>query len=183
VWTVLVMMVSVALPGARAQEEEGKTTVEVRGLRLVGKAYGDEWRGLRAFNWTPGTSVAVLVQRPGGGIIDMDEDKSEITALTDDKGTNLLEGARFGNTGFSFTNVAEDSKALMTELKGPKVPAAGATKINAKGSLVLLAATEQKTAKTDVGPVEKGRKLKAGPFEGRSPRRALRKDAMSSPSR
>ena len=162
---VFLLAASMALSGALAQEGEEKTTVEVRGLRLVGEAYGDEWRGLRAFNWTPGTSVAVLVQRPAGGIIDMDEDKSKIAALTDDKGTNLLEGGKFGTMGFSFTNVAEDSRALMTELKGPKVPAAGATKINAEGTLVLLAATEQKTVKTDVGPVEKGRKLKAGPFE------------------
>jgi hypothetical protein len=165
-WMVamVVLALSAVLPAVRAQEDAGPT-VEVRGIRLVGEAYGDEWRGLRAFNWSPGTSLALLVQLPDGGIIDLDEENSEIEKMVDDKGTDLLEGGRFGNTGFSFSNVAEDSSAVMTTLKGPQVPAEGAVSITASGTLVLQTASKQNTERSEDMALEKGAKPEPGPYK------------------
>lgn len=162
---VSIALVALAQMGRASAQDSTVATVRAHGLRVVAKAYGDEWRGLRAFNWSPGTAVALLVHHPQGGIIDMDEDASELKVLKDDKGTNLLAGAGFGDSGFEFTDTAEDSKALLTHVKGPGVPAKGATEITAQGTIVLLAATAQEKVENKDTALKVGTKVKGGPVQ------------------
>jgi len=54
-----------------------KAEVSVAGLRIVGEAYGeDNGMGLRAFNWNPGSYLALLLVHEDGGLIDFDANAS-----------------------------------------------------------------------------------------------------------
>jgi hypothetical protein len=152
---VLATGVRAAAPAAKAP------TVEVRGLRVVAAGYGDGMRGLRAFNWSKGVTLALLVQIPDGGIIDLDDDASKLDKFTDDKGTNLLVGGdTWGKVGIGgFASISKDGKACLAELNGKSVPIKGATQVWASGTLVLKCASKKKTVQHKKIALKKGTKI------------------------
>ncbi|HET7746138.1 MAG TPA: hypothetical protein VFM29_02490 [Vicinamibacteria bacterium] len=132
--------------------------VEVAGVRIIGPGYGEDGTELRAFNESPGLALALAVKAPGKtGIVDIDEDKCSIETVTDDKGTNLMEEARFG----SFPKVSKDGSVGMVDLEVRVRPAAGSSMVKATGSLVYMAATGTKPVKAKVG-LENGKTFKIG---------------------
>lgn len=146
-----------------------KPTVDVRGVRVVGKGHGKERYGspeLRAFNWSPGTTVVVLVMHPGGGLLELDRKASELKKLADDKGTDLLKASKasvFGARGFGMSStISKDGKACMTELVSEGIPAKGAKEIVASGTMVLKAATTTKTFTQRDVALKPGSEIKAG---------------------
>ena len=44
---------------------------------------------LRAFRWRKGTTVALLVTVPEGGLIAVNRDETKVAKMTDDRGTDL----------------------------------------------------------------------------------------------
>ncbi len=149
-------------------------SVQVRGLRIVGPGMGKDNQELRPFNWTEGTDLAVLVVKPGGGLISFDDDKSTLKAFIDNKGTNLLEKKKsgsgssfsFGRAGFEHSpSFSKDRTACLIEIQGKRVPAKGATAIMATGTLVFNCGSKTKTFTQKDLSFKKGTKVKAGPVQ------------------
>lgn len=145
--TLFGLSVCLTLPTTRA-ENSAPAQISVRGLRLVGKPYKGE-DSMRPFNWFAGTAMAVQVDVPAGGLIELDR-ASDLSAMTDDKGTNLI--ARDKDRGIAggiggLPMISEDGKAALIEITGPGTPAPGAKTIRAKGTLVFKQATKKKTFK------------------------------------
>ena len=141
--------------------------VEARGVRVVGPAYGDEMGGLRAFNWSQGVSLAVLVEMPEGGLIAFDDDKSKLVALTDDKGASLLKGEEFHEGFGMMTSISDDGKACLVEINGQGLPGKDASRIRAAGTMVFRCGSTKKTFQDANVAVKVGAKVNAGavPFE------------------
>jgi hypothetical protein len=140
--------------------------VEVRGIRVVGPAYGRGMEGLRAFNWTEGTTVALLVTVPAGGLVSINSEKTQLTKLADDKGTDLtageepMVGMHMGMT----PQVSADGKACLVEVNGKRVPAKGAAAIMASGTVTLKCGSKKETAKQENVALKVGSKITAGPM-------------------
>jgi len=170
VWTCLVLLVGgLGVCGdAAGADAAAKPTVEVCGVRIVGGGYGKTKYGpeLRAFNWTPGTTIAVLVQNPGGGLLKLDRKASKLKTLADDKGTNLLKMSKasaFGAPGFGMSSdIGKDGKACMAEFVSEGIPAKGATGIIASGTMVFRCATKKKTFTHKNVALKPGSEIKAG---------------------
>ena len=135
---------------AVAGVQDRAVTVEAAGLRIVQPPYNDEQQ-MRAFNQHPGTHLAVLIQVPQGGLIDIDDGASELAAFTDDRGTDLLAGdRRFGRTGVGRrARISSDGRAALVTINGPNQPAPEATGIRAEGVLKLSRAEGTETATAD----------------------------------
>jgi hypothetical protein len=169
---IAAMLLAVCAAGLTlyAANETREVNVEVRGLRVVGEAYGDSMQGLRAFNWSKGTSLALLAVFPEGGIISFDSEASKLERFGDDKGTNLLEEPKSGESTFfqskpgfgMMASVSEDGKACMIELDSPAVPAKGAARIDASGSLVFKCGSKKKTFTHENVAFKVGTKVEAG---------------------
>lgn len=134
-------------------------TVTVGGLRIVAPGVGEEGTEIRAFNESPGTALTLFVKMTGGaGIVEIDEDKSALNALTDDTGANLLEEARFG----PFPKVTKDGSTGMVELETRARPSAGATSLTAEGTVVFTSSSGTKTQKVSNVKLEAGKTFKVG---------------------
>ncbi len=156
------LLATVCLQPARAADEPMK--VSVRGIRVIGPAYGDEQNELTAFNWQTGTAVALLVERPGAGLISFDDDASKLESFTDDQGDTLIKDEGFNRGGFSpFANFSKDGKAAMIEVSGGGVPGEKARGVQLKGKLVFKVGSTKKTDAQKGVKLEKGSKITAGP--------------------
>ena len=163
----LALGVMIVAGSARAAGPEG-VKIEVRGVRVVGEGYGEGMGGVRAFNWSKGTSVGVLVVFPEGGLIAFNRDASSLDKMADDKGTDLKLRDRFGESGFGMMpGISEDGKACMVEISGKGVPAKGAQEIAASGTLVFVCGSKKETFKQENVLLKVGTKVQAGkiPFE------------------
>lgn len=149
-----------------------KTTIESRGIRIVGAGEGTDFNdSVRPFNWHEGTSVALLIRRPEGNIIDIDRDASKVTRFVDSAGTDLLKkekkegkSALFNmhNTFGMMPQIKKDGRAAMIELGAPRIPVKGATGLEAVGSLKLVCASTKKVFKQAID-LKVGTKVSVGP--------------------
>jgi hypothetical protein len=150
-------------------------TARAVGLRVVEEGYTSKsesesqgsFAELRAFNWSAGTTVALLVSSAQGGLIAFDEKASQVESFSDDRGTNLLAGKKSGfsfNRGYGGGTVSRDGKACLIELKSENVPASGARTLDIKGKLVLSAAKNRKTYAAKGVKAKEGSEVKAGPI-------------------
>jgi len=94
----------------------------------------------------------------GAGIVDIDEEKSALNALTDDTSANLLEEARFG----PFPRVTKDGSTGMVELHTRARPSAGATFLTAEGTLSFTSSSGTKVQKVSNLRLEPARTFKVG---------------------
>lgn len=144
-------------------------SVEVVGLRVVAPGIGKDKQELRPFNWSPGTTVAVRVSHPDGGLLGCDKDASKLQLFTDDKGTDLtraMEGVQnWNNSSFGgFPAISKDGKALLLEINGSSLPLAGAQSLQAQGTIALSCASKFDTetvhnVSLTVNSVLKGKQL------------------------
>ncbi len=150
--------------------QQPTTDVKVMGIRVVGEPFNGDtsvpYSGLRAFNWTKGTSVALLFTIPGGNIIRMDSQKSRVKSFTDSSGNSLLKDAEFGQAGFGLPNISKERKAFVVEIKGPGVPAKGTTRVTGTGDVYLLCSSGKEDLFEARGlTIEKGAKIRIEKFE------------------
>ncbi len=162
-----IFALAAAVRGEEPPPAANKARVEVRGIRVAGKGYGDD-QSMRPFNWSYGTVLALLLVSDEGGIIAFDEDKSVVLKCQDDRGTNLLEEVKKGGftqkPGFSgFPDISTDGKACLLELRLERNAAPGATAIEAAGILAVTIATKQETYRQPV-VLENGAIVSAGPI-------------------
>ncbi|MHC4251964.1 MAG: hypothetical protein ACYS9X_22830 [Planctomycetota bacterium] len=172
-----------AFAGALAARDAPAATaaakVEARGVQIVGETYGEGRDILQPFNSGKGTTVALLVTLPSGGIVEFDRAASKLAGMADDAGTDLLKkkGARksgrggmvFGGMGFEesgfgmMPELSKDGKACLVEAKGPGVPRKGAGGVRVSGTMVLKVSGMKKTARQSGLALRKGAKVTAGP--------------------
>ncbi|MCY3023220.1 MAG: hypothetical protein NTW87_29945 [Planctomycetota bacterium] len=144
-------------------------TVEAQGLRIVKPSPGGNDK-LRAFNWFSGTTLALLVTVPQGGLVSFDRDASKVTSFADDKGKDLTKSDGKGRfmsdkAGFEMMpNFSEDGKQCTTDVRAPGVPAQGATKLAVAGELVFQIATQKKDFAAENVALKADTKVAAGPI-------------------
>jgi len=160
---VLIGLVAALTAKMNAQE----TTVEARGIRVVGEGYGegDFNQELRPFNWSKGTTVAMLIQYPKGGLIEISKDESKFTEFSDDKGTKLdAVKSKFSreSVSFSFPTIAKDGKAAMVQAVVAGLPAKGATTLSLKGTIAAVVGSKKETVKSEAAMLKKGSTFKVG---------------------
>jgi len=62
----------------------------------------------------------MLIVIPEGGIITINTEESSLSSLTDNRGTNLLDGTNPGNSGFDMIpQISKDGKAMLIGLTAP----------------------------------------------------------------
>jgi hypothetical protein len=142
----------------------GEVGVSVAGVQVVAKEYQEEGskEELRAFNWSPGLNIALLLKSDDKAIVGFDKEKSSLSRFGDDKGQDFLKlEKRFSDRAFSFgmEQESESRKALMTTLESDALPASGATRITLAGELVLSLASKSELKKSEKAAVKKGQKL------------------------
>lgn len=147
-------------------------TAEARGIRIVGAGEGADFQDyVRPFNWGEGTSVALLVRRAEGGIIDIDRDDSTVTRFEDSTGTDLLKKPKQRSTKMMFTSqsgfgsmpdIKKDGTAAMLELSGPGLPAKEATELKVQGTVSLVCANTKKRFTQEL-ELKVGSKVTVGP--------------------
>jgi hypothetical protein len=149
--------------------------VVVVGIQVGIKGFGfdEKWNRYdkMPFNMQrPGIEVALALSYPAGGIIELDDDNSELVAFRDDHKTDLLAkpaNAKFGNEpGFgSFPKVIEDGKVLLFSVTSPTLPAKGTRVIGLAGKLALLTGSTKKTDEAKGVALKAGTTLKLGDFD------------------
>lgn len=106
--------------------------LEISGLRVTQPTPAAE-EALRPFSWSGGTTVALTVRRPLGGLTSFNSEKASIRAAKDDHGKDLLIGddpTRDASASFgSFPTFDETGTACLIELDLPGVPSPGSDRI------------------------------------------------------
>ncbi|MBK8913063.1 MAG: hypothetical protein IPM64_00435 [Phycisphaerales bacterium] len=119
--------------------------------------------GENQFAGFEGTEIKLVIERPTGGLIGVDENNSAITALRDDQGTNLLSN-RVGMSGLWVSEVAPDGKRIRLSIKGG-VPATGLRKITASGDFSIRTASKFDTFEQKNVSFKDKTEFKTGPIE------------------
>lgn len=130
------------LPILTAAQE--KPLVALAGLRIVGSGYGLNGTELQAFNQQSGTTLALVVLTPGTKqIVEVDDSKCTLDTFTDNRGNNLLDAVHWG----AFPKVSKDSRYALIEVNSKNRPDRDASRVIAKGTIRLRAATSAATEK------------------------------------
>ena len=144
----LLCLVVLALDSSALAEATNSCKIEIAGVRVVAMAPGNK-DNLRAFNWSPGVTVAMLVTTTEGWLLSCDHENSKLNVFTDDKGGDLLAGdsrARFDlGSGQSF----DHTNALLLEVRTRELPTKGAIGLNLSGKIFLVAASQTKQFTAD----------------------------------
>jgi hypothetical protein len=163
---IIAVILGIMSSDSLAAEE---TTITVEGIRIVSQGYTGQ-EDMRAFSWTEGTTLCLLVFREKGGIVDFRKDDSQLEVMTDDKGTDLTKTERkstwSASAGFGgFPKKSDDGKAILLEVTAPSVPAPDAAAVTLKGKIVLSVGKETKTTENKDTPITIDSKVKAGDME------------------
>ena len=172
---LLVLAAALALgagadPTAANDGEAEGTSARVWGVQVIKAPIGEGDDALKPQGWYSfgqhGTALAIRVDHPAGGLLELDKQATEIASLTDDEGTNLLEGdfkyAEPGEPQSVKVNEAGDTALL--EIRGPKTPASDATSLALEGELAFRAAEGTRTHEAASPKLAKGETIEAGPI-------------------
>lgn len=121
---------------ASSREQGSKTpTIVVGGIQVAKVAAPKDEMLSRPFNSENGTKLVLWIQMSAGqGLIEIDEDASILQKFGDDKGTDL--GGRFDN----FPDEFKDGSGGTLEISSTGMPAAGAARLTAEGTIALTVA-------------------------------------------
>ncbi len=116
-------------------------------------------------NGQSGTRFTLSLTDPERQIVSLDNDKSKITACTDDSGGDLNKGAGGLGSGFSPLplQLRPGRHFGVVEIGLPLTPAGGATKIHLQGEVVLQCGQGEKTAEQADVSLKSPGKITAGP--------------------
>jgi hypothetical protein len=147
-----------------AKTKEAKTKVEVAGVKIIHKSYGDGFNGLRPLNDSVGTKVALFIKTPGNALNFLPK-KSTIHAFADDKGNSLMKDKSFFQGFGSWPKVSKDGKVVLITLQGSKAPTAGTKNIIVKADLVIVSGSKTKLIKSEKTKIAKDVVVKVGDYE------------------
>ncbi len=153
-------LLAAALAGEEAPPNpEPSPRVEVRGLRVVAAGHkSDGGQQLHPFDCRPGTTLALLVSFPKGGLIDFDENASRLDKAEDDAGGDLLKA---GGAEFTSARISADRKACMLLARLADTPGKGASSVGIGGCLVLKRATKKLSARAENVVLAAGTRFRA----------------------
>ena len=158
-----ILLIALSLPTTLVAQTG--LTVKPSGVRVISETVGEGFKGLTPFNTQDkGAALALLIKSGGPSIIKIDTGASKLVAFADDKGASLLtEGKRFNQDGIGhFARISEDGKAALVEITGRGLPTAGATKLNAEGTLVVQTASKKSVVKSASFELKKGSQVTVG---------------------
>jgi len=102
---------------------------------------------------------------PEGGLVSVNREKTQLTRLADDKGTELKAAeSAFGMHMGMQPQISADGKACLIEVSGEGVPAKGAASLTAAGTIYLQCGSRKETAKQENVALKVGAKIVAGPI-------------------
>jgi hypothetical protein len=164
---ILGAALSTLLGGARwgCAQAAAEPKVQVCGVRVVGAGYENEDELLRAFRWRKGTTVALLVTVPEGGLISVNRDETKVTRMADDRGTDLTVSSK-GITREPQVSrgaqVSADGKACVLEINGQEAPAAGAASITLAGTISLKCGSKKEAGRQEKVDLKPGAEFSVG---------------------
>jgi hypothetical protein len=157
--------------GSVAQSASPTITVAAQGVRIISPPPGGD-DALRAFNYWPGTTVALVVSAPEGGLVVFDDGASRLKSFGDDKGKDLtkpepgLEAVAPASWGFGVSApIGKDRKYCGLEINVPGIPSKGASALALSGTLVFKIAKEKKGFTTEKVALHAGTKVDAGKIQ------------------
>lgn len=170
---LLLPLLACAAEGKKAGKKDAAAGAKVRvaGIRVVSEGVGKNKTELRPFNYNKGTTLALLVRLPAGGLIKFNRGASKLSAMTDDKGSDFTRKPKktgrfsFGSrTGFemAFNAISKDGGAALVQIGSPNLPAKGATRVSVSGTLVFQRASRKQTFKQTGVALKAGTKIQAG---------------------
>jgi hypothetical protein len=159
---MIMASVSLGVASAHAADAAAGWKVEVGGVRVVAPP-PDGNNDLRAFNWSPGVTVSLVLIAPQGSIVSVDRNASKIDSFTDDKGTDLMTHDNFGDSNFS-TGFGSNKagKSVLVEAHGSGRPAKGATQFKLSGKVAVQTASQTKVVSADNVELKLGSELNLG---------------------
>ncbi len=120
--------------------------VHLAGVRIAGPGYGRNGTELQPFHQTSGTTLALVVEAPDNRkIVEVDDDKSALTAFKDDQGNSLLDDVRWGG----FPKISEDGRFALVEVSSKTRPSPGSLQIYSQGTVHMVVAASSVTRKID----------------------------------
>ena len=167
-WAVILgAALSIPFSGARCAcaQTAAEPKVRVCGVRVVGEGYENDDELLRAFRWRKGTTVALLVTVPEGGLIAVNRDETKVAKMTDDRGTDLTVSSK-GITREAQVSkgaqVSADAKVCIIEINGQEVPAVGAACIAVAGTISLKCGSKKEAGRQEKVDLKPGTEFSVG---------------------
>jgi hypothetical protein len=155
---LLVFSASLTASGPQQTPAAGaQPTVVVGGIQVVKVVAAKDDTFGTPFNSENGTRLALWVKMPAGqGLIEIDEDASVLAHFGDDKGTDL--GGKFG----SFPHEFKDGSGGTLDILSTGMPAAGATRLMAEGTVVLNVSSGAKPQRVPNVAIDNGKTFMLG---------------------
>ena len=152
-------------PPARPARTAGEAQVRVVGTMINGptRARLGGQAQLAFLGSVSKTRLALEVDLPGGGIIDVDVGASELSVFRDDRGTDLAAAEGFTGPFESLAEIAEDGRSAVVVVASEALPAEGASRLEAEGTLALTTASIQKTHVSERVELRPGVRFALGP--------------------
>lgn len=111
------------------------------------------------------TRVALELDYPGGGVLDVDVEASSLSLFEDDMGTNLRDpGASFGPFEL-MTRRSQDGRFLAFVLPSGKAPYSTATTLHAEGVVAVQVAKDAQEFVSDSIALNEGSTFSVGGYE------------------
>lgn len=153
------LLISVLLAPPSGGSAAGMAQVSVTGIRVVGPGFGENATEIRPFNQDQGITLVLAIKAPQGtGIVSIDDDACVLSAMTDDKGANLLEAADFGG----FPELTKDGSVGLLEVTVRGRPSVGTVGLSLQGTIVYTSASGSKPQKVSNVKLAKGGTFKLG---------------------
>lgn len=157
--------------GVRASAQS-PTSVRPVGLMInaptrLGEETGDDWNVDLAFLGTfSKTRLALELDFPAGGIIELSSDESTLSFFQDDKGTDLMtdEPVWFGPFEM-MPRISEDGRNMVFVVGSNELPRHDASRLQAKGSVAVMVADETETWTADDVAIQPGTTFTVGSYE------------------
>ena len=110
------------------------------------------------------TRLAIRVDYPRGGIVDLRADRSTLDELQDDLGADLRKTDQHFGPFEMLTRVADDRRSAVFVIPSDKLPGPRATRLVARGKVALMTSSGSSEARSEHLALATGGAFAAGPF-------------------
>ena len=161
-WLAALVVGAASLVPAAAPEMGPQ--VEVVGLEVMKPDPADKFGNALVMGRPAGTTITLKIAAPDRHCISLDEDATDVTACSDDKGTNLTEDRAKGREGFDWSfDLSDDAPAALFGIRCPAVPAPGAREVSLEGTVGIKCGSAEKTVEQKDFALKVGSELTVGP--------------------
>jgi len=161
-WLAALVVGAASLVPAAAPEMGPQ--VEVVGLEVMKPDPSDKFGNALVMGRPAGTTITLKIAALDKHFISLDEDATDVTACSDDKGTNLTEDRAGGREGFDWSfDLSDDAPAALFGIRCPAVPAPGAREVSLEGTVGIKCGSAEKTVEQKDFALKVGSELTVGP--------------------